>query len=225
MTPVQTAVPPPTPSVSATAAVPSATPAVPSVPVPAVSTATVVPSTPPAAPAAADATSVWPAVVSGAFLAAALTAAINIWLARRKSRDEEISRLRTAFADAFAAHSAYKEMPYAIRRRRFDAAAEERVRLSETLREIQGNLSYHLAWTKIESEAVGRAYADLVQELRKTAGAAMRAAWEASPIESDTAMNIPPAQIDLSALQTLETAYITAVREHVRALNKPWWSR
>ncbi|OMI84625.1 hypothetical protein BSZ07_37700 [Streptomyces sp. M1013] len=204
MTPVQTAVAPPTPSVSATAVVPSATPA---------------------APAAADATSVWPAVVSGAFLAAALTAAINIWLARRKSREEEISRLRTAFAEAFAAHSAYKEMPYAIRRRRFDAAAEERVRLSETLREIQGNLSYHLAWTKIESEAVGRAYADLVQELRKTAGAAMRAAWETSAIESDTGMNIPPAQIDLSALQTLETAYIAAVREHLRALNKPWWSR
>ncbi|MGW8765952.1 hypothetical protein ACWGN5_25985 [Streptomyces sp. NPDC055815] len=99
------------------------------------------------------------------------------------------------------------------------------MRLSETLREIQGNLSYHLAWTKIESEAVGRAYADLVQELRKTAGAAMRAAWETSPIESDTAMNIPPAQIDLSTLQTLETAYIAAVREHLRALKKPWWSR
>ncbi|MET8935126.1 hypothetical protein ABZX42_40150 [Streptomyces sp. NPDC004611] len=201
MTPVQMAVAPSAPSVSATAAVPSAAPA---------------------APAAADTTSVWPAVVSGAFLAAALTAAINIWLARRKSREEEISRLRTAFAEAFAAHSAYKEMPYAIRRRRFDAAAEERVRLSETLREIQGNLSYHLAWTKIESEAVGRAYADLVQELRKTAGSAMHAAWEASPIQSDTAMNIPPAQIDLSTLQTLEAAYIAAVREHLHTLKKPW---
>ncbi|WP_371558601.1 hypothetical protein OG416_36780 (plasmid) [Streptomyces longwoodensis] len=225
MTPVQTTVSPSAPSASATTVVPSATPAVSSMPVPRVSTATVVPSAPPVAPAAADATLVWPAVVSGAFLAAMLTAAINIWLARRKSREEEISRLRTAFAEAFAAHSAYKEMPYAIRRRRFDAAAEERVRLSETLREIQGNLSYHLAWTKIESEAVGRAYADLVHELRKTAGAAMRAAWEASPIESDTGMNIPAAQIDLTALQTLETAYIAAVREHLHALKRPWWSR
>ncbi len=224
MTPVQTAVTPPAPSASATAAVPSATPAAPAVPVPAVSTATVVPSAPPAVPAAADATSVLPAVVSGAFLAAMLTAVINIWLARRKSREEEISRLRTSFAEAFAAHSAYKEMPYAIRRRRFDAAAEERVRLSETLREIQGNLSYHLAWTKIESAAVGAAYAELVQELRKTAGVAMRAAWEAPPIENDTAMNIPPAQIDLSALQPLETAYIAAVRAHLDTL-KPWWSR
>ncbi|MFB6811942.1 hypothetical protein [Streptomyces sp. NPDC056387] len=166
-----------------------------------------------------------PAVVSGAFLAAMLTAAINLWLARRKSREEEISRLRTAFAEAFAAHSAYKEMPYAIRRRRFDAAADERVRLSESLREIQGNLSYHLAWTKIESESVGAAYAALVQELRKTAGAAMHAAWEAPPIQNDTAMNIPPAQIDLSPLQPLETAYIAAVRKHLRALKRPWWSR
>ncbi|SEF11456.1 hypothetical protein SAMN05428942_7239, partial [Streptomyces sp. 2112.2] len=141
-----------------------------------------------------------------------------------KEPEEEIGRLRTAFAEAFAAHNAYKEMPYAIRRRRSDAAPEERVRLSETLREIQGNLSYHLAWTKIESETVGKAYEELVQELRKTAGAAMHAAWEAPPIESDTAMNIPPAQIDLSALQPLETAYIAAVRAHLRTL-KPWWSR
>lgn len=229
MTPAQTAVASPVPSASATAVVRSSTSPVPSVPVPSVpvpsvSTATVVPSAPPAAPSSVDASSVLPAVVSGAFLAAMITAAINIWLARRKSREEEIGRLRTAFAEAFAAHSAYKEMPYAIRRRRSDAAPEERVRLSETLREIQGNLSYHLAWTKIESETVGKAYEELVQELRKTAGAAMREAWEAPPIESDTAMNIPPAQIDLSALQPLETAYIAAVRAHLRTL-KPWWSR
>lgn len=136
MTPAQTAVASPAPSTSATAVAPSVTPPAPSAPVPSVSTATVVPTTPPAAPSAADANSVLPAVVSGAFLAAMLAALINIWLARRRSR-----------------------------------------------------------------------------------------AWEASPIESDTAMNIPPAQIDLSALQPLETAYIAAVREHLRALKNPWWSR
>ncbi|MFG2794013.1 hypothetical protein [Streptomyces sp. NPDC048419] len=188
------------------------------------STATMVPSAPPAAPSSLASDAVLPAVVSGAFLAAMLTATINIWLARRKSREEEHNRLRTAFAEAFAVHSAYKEMPYAIRRRRSDAPAEERVRLSEALREIQASLSYHLAWTKIESETVGDAYAALVQELRKTAGVAMHAAWEASPIESDSDVNIPPTVIDLSALQPLETAYIAAVRAHLRT-RTPWWYR
>ncbi|MEU9546998.1 hypothetical protein [Streptomyces mirabilis] len=195
--------------------------AVPS-PLPSVSTVTVVPSAPPPASSSSGSESVLPAVVSGAFLAAMITATINILLARRKSREEELNRLRAAFAEAFAVHSAYKEMPYAIRRRRSDAPAEERVRLSEALREIQANLSYHLAWTKIESEAVGTAYAELVQELRKSAGAAMHAAWEAAPIESDAAVNIPPTVIDLSALQPLETAYITAVRAHLRTLTR-WW--
>lgn len=224
MAPVQTAVASLAPSMATATVVHTAAPSAPFSPVTSVSTATVVPSMPPAAPSSADTNSVLPAVVSGAFLAAMLTATITIWLARRKSREEELGRLRTAFAEAFAAHSAYKEMPYAIRRRRSDALAEERVRLSETLREIQANLSYHLAWTKIESETVGKAYADLIQELRKTAGMAMNAAWEAPPIESDAAVNIPPPVIDLSALQPLETAYIAAVRAHLRRLT-PWWYR
>ncbi|MEU3855403.1 hypothetical protein [Streptomyces sp. NPDC029554] len=112
----------------------------------------------------------------------------------------------------------------AIRRRRSDALAEERVRLLETLGEIQVNLSYHLAWTKIESETVGKAYADLIKELRKMAGTAMQATWEAPPIENDSAVNIPPTVIDLSALQPLEAAYIAAVRAHLRRLT-PWWHR
>ncbi|WP_145883782.1 hypothetical protein [Streptomyces sp. BK340] len=53
-------------------------------------------------------------------------------------------------------------MPYAIRRRRADQLAEERIRLSETLREIQSDLAYHQAWTLLESPAVGAAFQNLV---------------------------------------------------------------
>jgi hypothetical protein len=181
------------------------------------------------APATADAAATGPgvlvaAVLSGAFLAGLVTAAINIWLARRKSREEERNRQRTAFAEAFAAYSAYKEFPYAIRRRRADAPGEERVRLSEALREIQSNLAYHLAWTAAESETVGRAYADLVRQLRITAGSAMHEAWNAPANDSDAAMNIPPTVVDLSSLGPHEAAYIDAVRAHLRSL-APWWAR
>jgi hypothetical protein len=158
---------------------------------------------------------------------ALITATINLWLARRKSREEERNRLRNSFAEAFAAYSAYsayKEFPYAIRRRRADVPAEERIRLSEALREIQASLAYHLAWTAVESETVGHAYTDLVQQVRRTAGAAMHEAWKAPPTESDGTMNIPPSVIDLSPLAPHEAAYMDAVRTHLIRL-APWWAR
>lgn len=164
------------------------------------------------------------AVVSGAFLAALITAAINLWLNRRKSREEERNRLRNSFAEAFATYSAYKEFPYVIRRRRADVPAEERIRLSEALREIQASLAYHLAWTSLESETVGQAYTNLVHQVRRIAGTAMHEAWKALPTESDDAMNIPRSVIDLSSLTPHEAAYMNAVRAHLRRL-APWWSR
>lgn len=164
------------------------------------------------------------AVVSGAFLSALIAATINLWLNHRKSREEERNRLRNSFAEAFATYNAYKEFPYAIRRRRADVSAEERIRLSEALREIQASLAYHLAWTSLESETVGQAYTDLVQQVRRIAGAAMHEAWKALPTESDDAMNIPPSVIDLSSLTPHETAYMDAVRAHLRRLAS-WWAR
>ncbi|MFC4003118.1 hypothetical protein ACFS2C_09075 [Prauserella oleivorans] len=164
------------------------------------------------------------AVLSGAFLAALITAAINIWLARRRTREEERNRIHTTFAEAFAAYTAYKEFPYAIRRRRADTPGEERIRLSEALREIQASLAYHLAWTAAESEQVGKAYAELVKQVRSTAGNAMHEAWDAPANDSDSAMNIPAMLVDLSELTTREAAYIDAVRSHLRKL-APWWAR
>ncbi|WP_377266741.1 hypothetical protein [Peterkaempfera sp. SMS 1(5)a] len=163
-------------------------------------------------------------VLSGAFLAALITATINIWVARRKSHEEERNRLRTAFAEAFAAYSAYKELPYAIRRRRADKPAEERIRLSEALREIQARLAYHQAWTLLESPTAGAAYKDLIDQLRAIAGVAMSSAWVAPPLDNDAGMNIPPSVIDLRGLRDHETAYLEAVRAHLKGL-KPWWSR
>ncbi|MFG1672904.1 hypothetical protein [Micromonospora sp. NPDC049282] len=163
-------------------------------------------------------------VLSGAVFAAVLTACITVWTARRKSREEERARQRDLFASAFQAYATYKEMPYAIRRRRHDDGAAERVRLSEATREIQSKLSYFTAWTAAESSTVGEAYTALVRELRKVAGGAMREAWQATPITEDPGMNIPPTVIDLSSLPPLETAFTDAVRAHLDAL-APWWAR
>lgn len=53
--------------------------------------------------------------------------------------------MRALYADGWAAVQAYKEMAFAIRRRNVDDRAAERVRLSETLREVQRDLAYHEA--------------------------------------------------------------------------------
>lgn len=62
------------------------------------------------------------AILSGTFLAAIVTAStsaiVTTRIARQKSREEERSRVRTIYAEAFQVVAAYKELPYAIRRRR-----------------------------------------------------------------------------------------------------------
>ena len=131
------------------------------------------------------------AIISGAFLAAMLAGAVNVWMARRRSREEERARIRNTFAAAFEAYTAYKEFPYAIRRRRLDDPEAERIRLSEALRAVQERLSYYLAWTQAEAVEVGQQYARLIAEARRVAGQAMHDAWNDPPRATDPEMNIP----------------------------------
>jgi len=153
--------------------------------------------------------------LSGAVIAAVVGAAVNVGLARRKSREEERARLRTMFAEALEAVAQYKEFPYAIRRRRADQPAEERVRLSEELRGIQARISYYLAWTKMESDDVGQSYDRLVTELRAVAGGACHDAWLAPAATSDAEMNITRDVVDLGGLRPYEQAYLAAVQRHL----------
>lgn len=153
--------------------------------------------------------------VSSAVVAAGISAWASARLTRRKSREEERARVRTVFAEAFEAVAAYKEFPYAIRRRAGDEPARERVRLSEELRAIQTRLTYYSAWIHAESTTVGDAYDMLVTELRKVAGQACHDAWEADPITDDKDMNIGPDLVDLSSLKDHEKAYTTAAESYL----------
>lgn len=204
---------------------PSTTATSPQVPRPSSTAVTVSPQAPATvAQQVAPSTLAITGLLSGALFAALLSACIAVWAARRKSREEERARQRDLFAKAFESYADYKELPYAIRRRRHDQPEDERIRLSEITREVQGRLSYYLAWTAAESTNVGDAYGTLVAELRKVAGGAMRQAWQDPPIEDDHKMNIPPTIIDLSALKPFEEAYTQAVRIHLDALS-PWWAK
>jgi len=153
-------------------------------------------------------------LLSGAFIAAL----VNIVLTRRKSLEEERNRIRTTCAEAFEAVAAYKEFPYAIRRRRDDTPAAERVRLSEELRHIQTRLSYYTAWMRGEDATLARSFDELVTNLRRIAGGACHDAWLAPPATSDAEMNFPAGVVDLSGLTQYEDAYITAVKNHLDGL-------
>jgi hypothetical protein len=154
-------------------------------------------------------------VLSATVIAALITGSINLWLARNKAQAEERARVRNTFAEAFQAYADYKEMPYAVRRRDPDKAAEERRRLSEELRAIQSRLSYYESWISIEAPTVGQQYTAMVGKLRAVAGGAMRDAWNSTGTDSDASMNIPPSVVDLSALATYESAYRAAVSTHL----------
>jgi hypothetical protein len=200
--------PPPTPAITEAAA-----------------TTTAVPVTPAPAPYAAAgnggvASVFLSAAVVAAVIAAFVGAAVSIALARRKSLEEERARVRTTFAEAFQAVAEYKEFPYAIRRRRADMAAEERMRISESLRQVQAKLSYYVAWTKAESDEVGGAYETLVTKLRDVAGRACHDAWLAPPANDDKDMNFPPGIVDLSMLKPYEEAFVTASHKHLKEMLK-----
>lgn len=165
------------------------------------------------------------ALLSGAVVAAFIAATVNVWLARRKSREEDRARVRGTLAEAFQAYSEYKEFPYAIRRRRADQPADERIRLSEAVRQVQARLSYYETWTRAEHEPTGTAYQDLVNQCRAVAGGSMRVAWTEPALDNDAGMNIGPDRVDLRALTPYEEAFISAATAHVRSLGLTWWQR
>lgn len=180
---------------------------------------TATPSVHPGLPVAGDTGQSVSALILGLLLSGAMLAAVvNIVLTRRKSLEEERNRIRTTCAEAFEAVAAYKEFPYAIRRRRDDAPQAERVRLSDELRHIQGRLSYFTAWMRGEDAALSIAFDDLISNLRRIAGKACHDAWLAPAANSDAAMNFPPGVVDLSGLNSYEDVYIAAVKAHLDGL-------
>jgi hypothetical protein len=172
-----------------------------------------------------DWTTVVISVLASTTLAAIISAITSVWLASRKSRDDELSRVRDMHAEAYKVVAEYREFPYAIRRRNEDAPGEERVRLSEALRSVQARLSYFEAWTLAENRSVGAAYEKLVKEVRKVAGEACKEAWKATPITQDAEMNIERHLVDLTSLSGLQAAYLSAVQDHLDGYRRRYQRR
>ena len=158
-------------------------------------------------------------VLGSAVVAAIISSSISLLLQYSSSYRQDISRRRELYAKALAACAAYREFPFAIRRRRQNDLEGERLRLSEAIRQVQQDLSFYAAWIESESVAVARAYRALLTETRRVAGGYMRDAWNAPAPSTDAEMNIEG--ISYAEITPLETGYLAAVREHLT----PWWRR
>jgi hypothetical protein len=132
-------------------------------------------------------------------------------------RRAERERLRTLYAAGWSAVQAYKEMAFAVRRRNIEDRAAERVRLSEAIRQIQSDLSFHQALIGRErSHSVATDYNALVAETRLIAGGIIRRSWNGDPITSDNQMHSPEIAAELQVLKPFEDGYLSAVAEAVR---------
>ena len=167
-------------------------------------------------------------------IAAAVTGAVSILVFAltnwRTGERDRLTRNREVFSKAYAAIQEYKEFPYVIRRRRASTPEEERQRISSELRKVQSNLAFYSAWLRTESHHVNHSYAELLQELRMVAGAAIREAWLRPGCQEDSQMNVQ--DLDLSSLASYETAYLIEVTDHLsfwpRWLRRPCrklWAR
>ncbi|MFH9688331.1 hypothetical protein ACH4LE_18740 [Streptomyces sp. NPDC017413] len=148
---------------------------------------------------------------------AALVTGLVLGVQARIGRRAQLhERKQELFASAYEVSIQYAEMAYAVRRRRADAAAEERVRLSEQLREIQSRLTWHEAWVRFEAPEVGAAYDELVAHTRTVAGQSMKEAWRSPPAGDDPAMVISTSVVDLRVLADVRERYMAAVEAHLR---------
>jgi hypothetical protein len=149
--------------------------------------------------------------------AAGLVALLTLWVAGLRAQRE---RRRELYAQAFSAVVAYREFPYVIRRRNHheEERATERVRVSESVREVQRDLAFYMAVLGNEpSRQAAKAYSTVVAETRRVAGGYMQDEWQREPITTDSEMNMGNA-FDYSGIRSDDDAYLAAARKAVA-----WW--
>src|SRR5438093_11643603 len=89
--------------------------------------------------------------VAPAIVAAVVAAAVSLTTFALAGRRARLDRQRQLFAEAFEAVSEYREYPFIVRRRRKDALAEERARISSELSRVQAKLNSYRARLRVEA--------------------------------------------------------------------------
>jgi hypothetical protein len=136
-----------------------------------------------------------------------LTLAVN-QIRARKDRQREL------FADAFATVTEYREYPFIVRRR--DQSGSDKQAITSSLSAVQARLNQHAARLRVEAPRVGRAYAHLVRETRRVAGAEITRAWDLDPLPADGPMHVR--DVDLRELDAVDDIFLREVGDHLAVL-------
>ncbi|MCP4962993.1 MAG: hypothetical protein GY925_27470 [Actinomycetia bacterium] len=148
----------------------------------------------------------WDSALIAAFVAA-MVALAGYWQTSRLNRQD---RQRQLFAEAYAAARSYREFPFIVRRRiEGSTTAEITTRLSD----CQVEMDKFMGLLLVESKGVGEAYANLITETRRIAGAEIAAAWESPPRSPKAAPHVR--EVDLAELRPTDSAYLAVVRDHL----------
>jgi hypothetical protein len=151
-------------------------------------------------------TGLWGPTLVAALIAGAIglvTLAVNQQRARK-------DRQRELFADAFAAVTEYREYPFIVRRR--GESGDDRQTITHDLSGVQAKLNQYVARLRIEAPRVGRAYAHVVIETKRIAGAEIRRSWDTAAI-GEGPMHVR--DIDLSELDAVDADFIEAAIDHL----------
>ncbi|HEY4280561.1 MAG TPA: hypothetical protein VGM91_20235 [Conexibacter sp.] len=134
---------------------------------------------------------------------------------------EERRRRRDVHARALEVVAQYYEMPFLIKRRRYDEPSAERARLTERFADIQAELASCEALIRADRDwAVRSTYAALVKDLRHYAGEQASEAWKAPPIQLDEQIGMGSVVDTLKPIMTSREACENAMARSTTARHR-----
>jgi hypothetical protein len=116
---------------------------------------------------------------------AALAALIGYWATYRTRRIDSKTEI---YAKALAAVTAYKQLPYRIRRRA-KGDDDTRDKLGQLSSDVHQEITYYRHLLNLDSRLVASAYEDLIRKVYQKGKGYRDAAWEHPPISADNEMS------------------------------------
>lgn len=148
-------------------------------------------------------------------------AVIAAWAAHRqnlhKQADARRDRLTSEYGHALADVLAWAELPYRIARRTSDTP-EALAQLASRFHGLQERIEHHLRWLQLDSAAVGTAYKQLVDTVKRKAEADIAKAWIRPPVTTAAGMVLGGEIASVDVTAECE-AYTAAVEAHLDDLN------
>ena len=150
------------------------------------------------------------ATIAAAAIAAAVALFLHFLGQRKAVRDRKREICARAVADALD----WLELPYRIRRRVDDEPATLK-ELADRTHDLQEALDFHLSWLRVDLPKAYEKYDGLVSAVKSASASAMAAAWEASPVADPAQMIIGDLGIDKSNVDSRISDLVHEIRHEL----------